>query len=268
MTKQLTYKEAIKHFINTLEQDKNFNSTLFKENLTTLTITDNFDNLFLKIINYKKRCKDLGQYDYTKNRISVFDNELSTLFHELLHMASTKYYEENKFAKVGFAAYNKSKKIQANVALNEGYTEFLNTRYFYNFIKKNSGEYYEIEKFLSSIIENIVGRNLMTKSYFKATIKPVVNALYNYGNINDLKLFLNDSEYIADEPSDINIHKFLLPAYQFKLIENLINKEITTDELITLISFYCIRFKIDEKKEAIDLLNNDYKDKVLKKIRY
>lgn len=269
MNKEVLFKEEINNFINTLAKDKNFDMNFLKQNLRNLKVATNFDNLFLKIINYKKNCGDLGQYKYNKNKILLLDNELSTLSHELLHMASTIYYEDLKIAKVGFAIYNDYNKTQANITLNEGYTQLLNIRYFHEFIKKdNPNKCYEKEKFVSSIVENIAGKELMTNSYSKADIKPVIRKLYNYGEWENIKLFLNDVEYIRNNPADINIHKFLLTAYQLKLIENLINKEINDDELITLLSFYCIIFEINYKKESFDLLKPNIKDKVLKKIRY
>lgn len=269
MNKEVLFKEVINNFINILSKDENFDMNLLKQNLKNLKLATNFDNLFLKIINYKKFCGDLGQYKYNKNKILVLDDELSTLAHEFLHMASTIYFKDLKIAKVGFAVYNDSNKTKQNIILNEGYTELLNTRYFHEFIKINTKKKcYEKEKFVASIVENIAGQELMTNSYTKADINPVVKELYNYGQCDNIKLFLNNVKYLKNEPSNINIHKFLLTAYQLKLIENLINKEINDDELITLLTFYCIRFEIDDKKESFELLQTNFKDKVLKKIRY
>ena len=262
-----TIHYALRKFITTLEKDKDYESTFCRKNMESLKIDTDFSNLFLRLIKYKIFINSYGQYDCAKNEILVFDEKLTTLFHELLHMASSIYFDKLKISLSGFSIYNDANKLRKYEALNEGYTELLNLRYFNEFSIKND-DCYEKEKFAAFIVEDIVGKSLMTNSYFKADIKPVIRKLSCYGEWENLKLFLNDLDNIESTPDDVNIHKFLLTAYQFKLIENLINKNITDDELITLLAFYCIRFKIDQRSEAIDLLQTKLKDKVLKKIRY
>ena len=134
----------------------------------------------------------LGTYQSETNSIvlNIYDKALPVdmkdiLFHELLHMASTKTTQ------VGFITGLEVPDIFGD-ALNEGYTEYLTEKYFKTKTHYTDSEDYNV--FFAKGIENIVGKEFMEKCYFNANIGLLIKELENYSTREDIlkMLFLMD----------------------------------------------------------------------------
>ena len=112
-----------------------------------------------------------------------------TLYHELLHMASS-YINENKGVS-GFLNEIKTPFHRTDIAsiLNEGYTELLTKRYF----KCTDKEYYKKEVLLASKIEEFIGREEMEKAYFEGNLYYIIER-FNDAGIDGLS-FIQDISY-------------------------------------------------------------------------
>ena len=100
-----------------------------------------------------------------------------TLYHELLHMASSYNHKEKDVS--GFLNEIKTtfSTIKIGSILNEGYTELLTKRYF----KCTDNEYYKKEVLLASRIEEFIGREEMEKAYFEGNLNYIIERFDDAG---------------------------------------------------------------------------------------
>ncbi len=134
----------------------------------------------------------MGVYNSYANRITIYsypgedlkDELKETIFHELLHMASTRRIRD------GFTGdYVTGFELRSNFgkSLNEGYTEYLREKYF------GKGNYTELPDWrvvIAKGIEYIVGEKEMEKYFFNADLPGLMAALRKYASQEDLlKLF-------------------------------------------------------------------------------
>ncbi len=134
----------------------------------------------------------MGVYNSYANKITIYTypgedlkEELrETIFHELLHMASTRRIRD------GFTGdYVTGFELRSNFgkSLNEGYTEYLREKYF------GKGNYTELPDWrvvIAKGIEYIVGEKEMEKYFFNADLPGLMAALRKYASQEDLmKLF-------------------------------------------------------------------------------
>ncbi len=147
----------------------------------------NLKNLRVKVRNYNIldilcmeifKTLDAGSYNTKKNKITYLnenDEEIrSIICHELLHMASTIETKNTSF--IGFSQENKKTKKTIGMALNEGYTEYLNKKYFNSVLETN----YEEEISIAERLEFIIGERKMQELYFKADLNGLVDELSKY----------------------------------------------------------------------------------------
>lgn len=157
----------------------------FYENIQTLIIKERFKSIFMKNINYS------GAYQLLENRIILLkkikdskETRYHKLMHELLHAAS---YKMN--LKSGLAILNKilNGYFTLGICLDEGYTEYLNNKYF---SKNDKIGYYSDEQRFAYGVEKIIGKKLMQEAYFKSDLFTVIDALSEYTKDKDKTIFL------------------------------------------------------------------------------
>lgn len=134
----------------------------------------------------------LGVYNSYTNEMTIYsypgedlkEQLRETVFHELLHMASTRSIRD------GFAGDTVTGfELNSNFGkcLNEGYTEYLREKYF------GEGKYAELPDWkvvIAKGIEYIVGEKEMENYFFNADLPGLMAALRKYASQEDLlKLF-------------------------------------------------------------------------------
>lgn len=228
---------------------------------------------------------------------TISNKFLTTLsqFHELLHLASTKFNKKEGKYNCGF--YSKLKNgNNIGIAINEGYTEHLTKKYFgHIFPKHKSSLVYEVFENFFNIIEQIIVEDEMEYYYFNADLSGLIRAMGRYCSykkanelINDMKTFqlVSDILYLFIEryTSLYNCTLFeydtgnniiyeqkvkfkiqiLFRSIELTLLEMYINKQtklvkngiINADEMIeNVYEFY--------NRNFVELMNVDYyKDKI------
>lgn len=128
-----------------------------------------------------------GLYDIKKNKIKIcLENPNNSekkidleerLMHELLHMSSTK--EDERFNGLSYAKKVENRKGYNIIGdgINEGYTEYLNQKYF---SRNVNIKYYYLEKVLVAGIENLIGKEKMERLYFIGTFFDFLDEFKQY----------------------------------------------------------------------------------------
>lgn len=176
------YNETVQRFEQTLRgKFPHCDTSIFYKNLKGLRlIPETARTTKLKRI---LTSKTGGSFFLNDNKIELYgiDNPFldeqkvneDILTHELLHMSTNR---SNEF--VTFNGFEQSLGLKnIGYALNEGYTEYLNCKYFANF---PNSKVYSIEKYLAEGIEMIVGTKQMEKNYFASDLKSVLASLSQY----------------------------------------------------------------------------------------
>ena len=92
---------------------------------------------------------------------------IKVTYHELLHLASLKN-DKNIFK-----------------PFNEGYTQLLEQRYFYE--ANELGSYYNFEVYIMKTVEQIFGKYNLEKLYFNGEFNKIFNFFDNYISIENIK---------------------------------------------------------------------------------
>ena len=273
------FNEYIDKFINFINTNPNIDLKLFYENLKTLIIKEKRTfNKFLFI----KSCAT-GRYNGFDNKILICrEDNFYSIYHELLHCASRRVIKEEMY--VGFHKLiidKKKLKTTLNIgkALNEGYTTLLEKRYF-DSIEHTQKRGYVKEEFISSTLEQIVGKEEMEKLYFNADLDGLIERLKQFSSEEDIYLFLeyfdkvlvNSKKKIKTKEAE-NIYKFignfLLKLHVYKVITLFKNDKINDDEFLNLIDDFIILLSstyVIYKKNTYDFLTKDLADQILDEI--
>ena len=253
-------EEIINNFAYVLERELlRENLVLFYNNLSTLKV-DNKIVLGSQKANIFNKNIVVGYYLLDENIISVLplgkskyltistEEYIAIVCHELLHMSSSVVDKEKRISFSGFSQISDNNEI--GIALDDAYTEILAHRYFNlnpNYMS------YDYEIIISTLIEDIVGKDKMTNLYFNANLFDLVSALQKYNSRASIIKFLDNLEsiYVLRDQKigykkDIiyyhnEISKFIVKIYQNKLNSDLINEVIT---------------KIEYNKRLDDCFNN------------
>ncbi len=187
------------YFLNVLEN--NFDSRDL-DNLynNIISIKIRFPGIF-SLEDRKKLYASDGMYFPSKNEILIKQkNFVSTVNHELLHLASTT--EKNKRYFCGF--WQQERNINIGYGLNEGYTSLLERRYFNKDIKKS------VYELIMEYLEKIVGEYTLGKFYLRAEDKIV-------DFINGLDYFYENTSLVFEKRFYINdVYNFLVLTYSNK----------------------------------------------------
>ena len=205
-----------------------------------------------------------GGYHTRDNRIDLksgaFSNLANTISHELLHLSSTYYDEENETVYSGFYQLfikkDKKKNEGYGLGLNEGYTQYLANKYFDNSKSLSLNAYlslntYKEEQIIAKGLEHIIGEDKLQSMYFRADLHSLVSELEKYATKDEIYKFINLTDllcvYSRDKKLKIDeldkakefINLFLMKAY----IGSMKEKGITDkNNLLNFIS-ECLPYK-------------------------
>ena len=162
------YKDLVIEFVATFYKSFNEEQTNnMLRNLSTLKIVTATPLEKVSILGLTS----MGFYDSTENIITLITSNKKyikeTLFHELLHMASTVSKEDNKYC--GFDLDN-----VIGTGINEDYTEYLLEKYF------NKESKYDRRSCLLQELLLVVGEKKTEELYFKADLPSLINELAQY----------------------------------------------------------------------------------------
>ena len=252
------FSNAILNFLDVLEREfPKFLLRNFYDNIEHISI-----NKVQKIIKNKKIN---GRYRFYDNIIDLDDNSVSSIYHELFHLASTRV--SGKYCYSGFLVYDKHHRQSIGRGINEGYTQLLTERYFggektKHFLwdnygmkatKRIVGGSYSFQVFICSMLEEIVGKTNMEKMYLTANLYDLVNILSKFSNKNSTEEFLSNMDFL---------HENLKYVY-------LLSYDGNVDKIKTVFIKTC-KFLIDCYKMKLNIevkngLSNSKKDLMLKK---
>ncbi len=236
-----------------------------------------FNNLFINT---------LAEFDAINKKIYLYSGRLSgsSLNHELLHLLSSYYDEEEK--KIYFiVALNKPvKAVIWGKPLMRGSTEYQNGEIFH--VNVNDTIYvYEI--IIIKLLEQVIGKSRMKDLYFHGDLYNFINELAKYTNISNIKKMIYKSDYILRyrrcyfknhkvKEYLLEMNAFILEIYTNYLLYLYNNNYIDVCELDLLYSYF-----INELKNILDIdlpINKDllhrnimdnkvlYLDKIKKRI--
>ena len=268
----------IKYFLEYLTTFPSLYSNSFYKNISNLKI----EYLDRNVKNHL--CVVLSSYDVSNNTILISDKTTnSSVFHELFHIASTKYDLGDVYS--GFSQINES--VSIGYGLTEGYTELLNQRYFG---KSNTSHLsYSFEKNAASCIEKTINKDKMEYLYFDSDLLGLIENLSHYNTRGNVMKFLADLDFVNKyiNCSNLNVLEeklilksmrsitdFLIVTYVSKLIYSLkkdlvdidsfeMNLRNYLDSMLVSINFMNKSYEIIKKEEienyfytAIDIVNS------------
>lgn len=219
-----------------------------------------------------------GTY-YTKNN-EIDIAFLSSIYHELFHMASAYYDKENKISYSGFRQYpfdSKSDSPRIGVGINEGYTELLTERYFGE--KHKLPKTYKYEVSVVERLEKIIGQDNMESLYLNANLPGLIDELKRYASEDDISKFISSVDLISKRSHDIFIFKnkkidesakfvieFLFNTYVIKLKQQLNDGIIDkrefiqqikefSDSLSNKVTIGLHNYKLYEKEKLLEIMS-------------
>lgn len=241
------FKEAVKKFTEVLTSNFALEDlALFFNNINELKIkTKNFNIVDLL-------CNKLiaGVYNVKNNSIIMDENYLSSIYHELFHMASSTTkdgifytgFKQSSF-KIGFT--------NIGMGINEGYTELLSQRYFIE--DSDPSPNYDYSVHIAKKLEILVGKEKMKKYYLNANLPGLINELKKYSSEKDISEFITGTDFLYNhldnkkigfikknliEKSLRNVNSFLYKSYVKKLKIQLELGEITYEEFLEQVIEY------------------------------
>lgn len=199
----------------------------------------------LKVIEYDSttdKCKSVAAHaDYYDNgeekiiRVYNGSNYIAGLiYHELLHMASTKLYYD--YLRSGF--YYCDLHFCIGEGINEGYTELLTLRYFGNYMseEENKSSSYPVLVSIMFLIERyFIGKDRMQALYFEQNLPELIEILKDYDTEENIIKFLRKIDFLC--LYDLNDSLILRNMY-YEILKSVLDtikkwrgKEINTDYL-------------------------------------
>lgn len=138
------------------------------------------DKFKIKPFSLKKR-HITGQYDPYSNTISYYSD--NTLSHEFLHMSSTPKIVSNDYYTTGFKILGGN--IEFGKGLNEGYTDLLNRRIFFD-EDYNTDTCYKVNIYLLRIFELLYDDyRTMERDYFISNYQSPIGNFIKYGSYDE-----------------------------------------------------------------------------------
>ncbi len=219
--------------------------TNFKRNISDVNIINYKLTLFDKIKSTLNIKTEIAYYDFIHNNIYLSSNTSidkaffyeHVFFHELLHLASTK-----NIMSVGLCQqiYSKDGVKSIGKAVNEGMTEYLNTKYFSkNKTNKSKRKNHSYDLQINYIrkIESIIGKDKLLYCYFEGGLFSLIKELSKYAEdeslVLDLLIEMDDSfDLIGNSKmeKDRKIRKELFKIYNSKLKNDFLGGIINSDE--------------------------------------
>ena len=222
------YEKEVNTFIKVIKQEiNNDNLNIMYNNFNNLKFVDDYENI-----------PENAQAFYKPSSNSIYiKNNTSTIYHELMHAASTYTDIENGILNSGFAQLIDLTEYAKG--LNDAYSQLLTERYF----DKECLHLNIREKDFLKILEQIVGQEKMEGLYFRADLKGLIDELSKYSDVNDVNKFIK-----------------LLDYYYYMLFNpNLINSKILQKEqeiYYNLATYYLFKI-VSQSMYNYQKLNNE-----------
>ena len=165
--------------------------------LSEYTDKDNLYNLAVNLTSVKLERKNpfvwlvlnnsYGTYDSRNNIITYFNK--ASIPHELLHLAST--------VDGSYSGFNVLKHgVNFANGLNEGYTEMLSQRIFFDELFTKSA--YKTDVYLLRIFELLYDEpKEMERAYFNADYENPIRTFLKYGSLDEYKFLMKNLDYFA-----------------------------------------------------------------------
>lgn len=265
-----------------------------KPNLCLWNLEENLETLKIKKCIFSQLMKAMAIYESYDNKILLKPkHKYSSIYHELMHAASSYIADDGTY----MCGFKQSKPLvkKLGVGLNEGYTELLTQRYFYD-----QGIEYTYNTFLvfAKDIENIIGKDRMEKLYFASDLYTLKEDIIKDMSEEEFMQFLNDLDWLFHTKKErsaefikrfqrmgnfvyftnIKKQKRLLMAgkiskeeYQDKLTKILCNIEKTYFEFDDFFLWKCDREEMIQKLDEIGVyasisIGNNYEKDVYEKL--
>ena len=181
---KLEYKKNLliftKKVIKNFKEDDLIN---FYNNINSLDIRNNNKLLEMALA---------GTYSSSKNKIEISGGYENCIYHELFHMASSKF--ENNIDYSGFEQLKKS--FRLGKGINEGYTDLLTYRYFPDGFESNDAYKYAMD--IMQLLEIIVGKEKMQSLYLQADLLGLITELKKYNLESKIMQFISNMDYIIN----------------------------------------------------------------------
>ena len=256
------FKDELLLFCNTLSNKfKPDDLRLFYNNLKQL-----------KIKKYIFHNHIVNCYNAMSNTIKIDKKEKNVIYHELFHMASSIGTKNRVF--IGFRQFDLKECKEIGNGLNEGYTEYMTLKYFFNvdYLFKSG---YWVETIISSQLEKIIGNDKMESLYMQANLLGLISELEKYNTKDKIIEFLQDldlysgrgklgdlsksqNKYIIEKHLK-NINKFLCTTYFRKISSQLVKKQISDDDFSKLVQDFSssLIYDVTESKFEYDVTYKD-----------
>ncbi len=138
----------------------------------------------------------LAEYDMFERIIYYAEEIRESIFHELLHMASSwrkGYTYTCGFQQIGYDE-QENELTDIGAGLNEGYTQLLTERYF-RYLGDRVGVY-KVPVRLASYVEVLVGREQMESLFFEGNLEGLIEALERYAPREEVVRLLKNIDYV------------------------------------------------------------------------
>lgn len=248
------YRTQIFKFINKME------TSFTKSDLNNLR--NNIKNVKIKRSFIAEMRKSSGCYAPGFNTIFIGNTlpqkyTTETLFHELLHMASTTI--KNGVVYSGFAQVKNLYRI--GIGLNEGYTQLLTER----LDETSNMQTYEDEVRIAYSLEKIIGKDKMQELYFNTNLTGLIEEIGKLSSKEEATKFVMNVDYISKYGAENmkssahykmiwtkykEIYNILLKMYIKRKTEELKDKIITEDDFIDSIVEYINRLALNDGVDA------------------
>lgn len=241
------YNEIVIEFTKKLEDNfSHCNLSSFYKNMETAEIKDKIEDFETLLQKFKYKNAN-ALYDTNKNRIQLISlhNLSCTLSHELLHLSSRK--KRNEIILSGFEQKDVRNNTTIGYYLNEGYTEYLNQKYF----SKKDRNVYKYAQLFAQGIEMIVGSKKMEVLYFDANLLDLIDELGKYCPKEEAILLIKKIDYFYEwllnnkESSKIyeEILTMIANIHRTKLKQELTEGKITEAEHRKRKLLYCDEYE-------------------------
>ena len=189
------FGNIIINFVKTIkEKIPEVNMSILINNLNTLEVIVND----IKCNNARSVA---GQYNPLDNTIELSkENSEMVIYHELFHAITAIFKESKDVVYCGFRQTKADGSQIIGESLNEGYTQYLNEKYFgYN---KSFESAYDYEIAIAKTLERIVGKDLMQSLYFNADLNGLVSHLKKYASEEDIYRFIDTLDLLKEHRHD------------------------------------------------------------------
>ena len=187
-----------------------------------------------------------GKYYIKKNKIKLIKYFVKDVKnHEFLHLSTSSYNKKLKLGFCGLQQIDYLKKETIGYGLNEGYTELLTDRYFNKRVIRMTYSY-EICKFFTSKLEQIIEKDRMESLYMNADLGGLCQYLLNFDDASNIVTFVALLDKLLKKSSTFNTNK---QENYYKIIE-----------------LYLVKWYINKKKQELNknIIDKNIFDKQIK----